>query len=153
MLNLFSRPSKPETEGKKELRPGHALQFSRDGLQVWRYWNVKSESHLESFEDTVEHVRLLVTDAIERQLVSDVPLCTFLSGGLDSSIITAIAAEKFQREGKEPLHTYSIDYEDNAKFFVPLHPKQQKHKCHLKNQRTFLSTLYKQLIKLLYLNV
>ena len=104
-------------KGIKELRPGHALQFSRDGLQVWRYWNVKSESHLESFEDTVEHVRLLVTDAIERQLVSDVPLCTFLSGGLDSSIITAIAAEKFQREGKEPLHTYSIDYEDNAKFF------------------------------------
>lgn len=101
----------------KELRPGHGLQFSRDGLQVWRYWNVQSKPHTESFEETVEHVKYLVTDAIERQLVSDVPLCTFLSGGLDSSIITAIAVKKYQQENRQ-LHTYSIDYEENDKFFI-----------------------------------
>ena len=101
-----------------ELRPAHAMTFSRDGLSIWRYWNVKSEAHEESLDETVEQVRYLVTDAVKRQLVSDVPLCTFLSGGLDSSAITAIAAKQFYDEGKPPLHTYSIDYEDNASHFV-----------------------------------
>ncbi|MBK3494673.1 asparagine synthase (glutamine-hydrolyzing) [Viridibacillus sp. YIM B01967] len=100
-----------------ELRPAHALTFTKGGLRIWRYWNVKSSEHIDSFDHTVTNVRDLVTDAVERQLVSDVPLCTFLSGGLDSSIITAIAANKYKKGGNEVLHTYSIDYEDNAKFF------------------------------------
>jgi asparagine synthase (glutamine-hydrolysing) len=104
-------------KGVKELRPGHALTFNRDGLKIWRYWNVKSEKHLESFEETVEKVRFLVKDAITRQLVSDVPLCTFLSGGVDSSAITAIAANAIREEGKGQLHTFSIDYEGNDQFF------------------------------------
>ena len=104
-------------KGISELKPGHALQFSRNGLKIWQYWNVESKEHTETLDETIEHVRFLVTDAIERQLVSDVPLCTFLSGGLDSSIITAIAAKKYESEGKR-LHTYSIDYEDNEKFFA-----------------------------------
>ncbi len=104
-------------QGIYELRPGHALQYSRNGLRIWRYWNVESKEHKESFDETVEQVRELVTDAVERQLVSDVPLCTFLSGGLDSSIITAIAAKRYETEGQK-LHTYSIDYEDNEKFFA-----------------------------------
>lgn len=100
-----------------ELRPGHVLTFSREGLNIWRYWNVESKVHQESLEETVEQVHFLVTDAVKRQLVSDVPLCTFLSGGLDSSAITAIAARQFQQEGKPALNTYSIDYEDNASHF------------------------------------
>ncbi|HYK74979.1 MAG TPA: asparagine synthase (glutamine-hydrolyzing) [Pseudoneobacillus sp.] len=101
----------------KELRPGHALIFNRNGLKIWRYWSVKSEEHQDSFTQTVEKVRYLVKDAVTRQLVSDVPLCTFLSGGVDSSAITAIAAEAFKKEGKGPLHTYSIDYEGNNDYF------------------------------------
>ncbi|MFJ7728079.1 asparagine synthase (glutamine-hydrolyzing) [Neobacillus sp. NPDC097160] len=104
-------------KGMKELRPAHALTFSKNGLKIWRYWNVKSEEHKESVEETAEKVRFLVTDAVTRQLVSDVPLCTFLSGGLDSSIITAIAAKGFEEKGKGQLHTYSIDYEGNDQFF------------------------------------
>ena len=104
-------------KGIKELRPGHALSLDLNGLKVWRYWNVKSEEHQDTVEDTIGKVRELVTDAVTRQLVSDVPLCTFLSGGVDSSAITAIAAKQFAQEGKGQLHTYSIDYEDNAKFF------------------------------------
>jgi asparagine synthase (glutamine-hydrolysing) len=104
-------------KGITELRPGHALTFSKNGLKIWRYWNVKSEVHRDSFLDTVDKVRFLVKDAVTRQLVSDVPLCTFLSGGVDSSAITAIAAEAFRREGKGQLHTYSIDYEGNDKHF------------------------------------
>lgn len=103
--------------GIDELRPGHALTFSKDGLKVWRYWNVVSEEHTHNFEETVEQVRFLLQDAITRQLVSDVPLCTFLSGGVDSSAITAFAAMAYEQEGKGKLHTYSIDYEDNEKYF------------------------------------
>ncbi|CAM5197304.1 asparagine synthase (glutamine-hydrolyzing) OS=Ureibacillus acetophenoni OX=614649 GN=SAMN05877842_1225 PE=3 SV=1 [Ureibacillus acetophenoni] len=110
-------PSNGVFKGISELRPGHGLQYSRNGLKIWRYWNVESKEHKESLDETVEHVRELVIDAVERQLVSDVPLCTFLSGGLDSSIITAIAAKKYEKEGRK-LHTYSIDYEDNEKFFA-----------------------------------
>ncbi|AXI39353.1 asparagine synthase (glutamine-hydrolyzing) [Bacillaceae bacterium ZC4] len=104
-------------KGIEELRPAHALVFNRDGLKIWRYWNVKSHPHEDSFEETVEKVRELLIDAVTRQLVSDVPLCTFLSGGLDSSAITAIAARTFENEGKGHLHTYSIDYEGNSEYF------------------------------------
>ncbi len=105
-------------KGMKELRPAHALTFSKNGLKIWRYWNVISEEHKESIEETAEKVRFLVTDAVKRQLVSDVPLCTFLSGGLDSSIITAIAANGFAEQNKGRLHTYSIDYEGNDHYFT-----------------------------------
>ncbi len=104
-------------EGINELRPAHALTFTRDGLHIWRYWNVESKQHTDSLDETTDRVRFLVTDAVERQLVSDVPLSTFLSGGIDSSIITAIAANAYAKDGKGPLHTYSIDYENNSQHF------------------------------------
>lgn len=116
-------PSKPP--GKSlfhnihELRPGYAMRYSKEGLRIWQYWQLQSKKHEESLEETIDHVRYLLTDAIERQLVSDVPICTFLSGGLDSSIITGIAANSFQQQKKGKLHTYSIDYEDNERFFNP----------------------------------
>ncbi|WP_019414189.1 asparagine synthase (glutamine-hydrolyzing) [Paenisporosarcina sp. TG20] len=111
------KPGSGVFHGVNELRPAHALTVSRQGLRIWRYWNVKSEVHTDTIDETAEKVRFLVTDAVERQLVSDVPLCTFLSGGLDSSAITAIAANRYKQDGKGKLHTYSIDYEDNVKFF------------------------------------
>lgn len=109
-------PGNGVLKGIEELEPGCALKFSKAGLKQWRYWNVQSKVHEHTFEETVDHVRFLVTDSIKRQLVSDVPLCTFLSGGLDSSIITAIAANTYNAEGNR-LHTYSIDYEGNQQFF------------------------------------
>ncbi|MFS0782918.1 asparagine synthase (glutamine-hydrolyzing) [Bacillus sp. 1P06AnD] len=107
--------------GIKEVRPAHALRLSRQGLKMWRYWNVKSGEHTENMEQTAEKVRFLVEDAIIRQLVSDVPLCTFLSGGIDSSVITAIAADHYKKTNQGPLHTYSIDYEDNALYYKGNH--------------------------------
>jgi asparagine synthase (glutamine-hydrolysing) len=104
--------------GIQELRPAHALTLSaHQGLRIWRYWNVKSEEHTDTLDETAEKVRFLFTDAVTRQLVSDVPLCTFLSGGVDSSAITAIAANSYKDQGKGSLHTYSIDYQDNDMFF------------------------------------
>lgn len=103
--------------GIKELRPAHVLTYTRDGLKIWRYWNVESRKHLHSVEETVEQVKFLVKDAVERQLVADVPVCTFLSGGIDSSALSAIASDYFKREGRGTLHTYSIDYERNSEYF------------------------------------
>ena len=68
-------------------------------------------------DKTKKDVRDLLVEIIENQLVSDVPVCTFLSGGLDSSIISKVAYDAFEREGKETLNTFSIDYQDNNKFF------------------------------------
>ncbi|MGA3602914.1 asparagine synthase (glutamine-hydrolyzing) [Lysinibacillus agricola] len=112
-------PGKSLFQNINELRPGYAMRFSREGIRLWQYWKLQSKRHEEPLEETIDHVRFLLTDAIERQLVSDVPICTFLSGGLDSSIITGIAANMFQQQNKGTLHTYSIDYEDNERFFNP----------------------------------
>ncbi|WP_079529386.1 asparagine synthase (glutamine-hydrolyzing) [Halobacillus hunanensis] len=104
-------------DGIHELRPGHCAVFEQGKLTINRYWNVKSEEHTDSWQETVERVRELFTDAVERQLVSDVKLGTFLSGGVDSSAITAIAADHYQQNNKGTLQTYSIDYEEQEKFF------------------------------------
>ena len=83
------------------------------------WWTLESRVHTENYEDTVAHLRTLLEGAIRRQLVSDVPLATLLSGGLDSSIITAVAARAYEAAGDPPLETYSFDYTDNEKYFRP----------------------------------
>ena len=103
--------------GISELRPAHACIFNQNGFKQWRYWNVDSQKHNHSLQETIENVSFLVRDAIKRQLVSDVPLCTFLSGGVDSSAISAIAADHYRNEGRSQLNTYSIDYEQNDQYF------------------------------------
>ncbi len=104
-------------KGIEELRPGECAVFDEAGLHRRVYWKLTARPHTETLDETAEHLESLLRDSIERQLVSDVPLCTFLSGGLDSSLISAVAARKFAGEGKR-LSTYSIDYKDNRKNFV-----------------------------------
>jgi len=99
-----------------ELAPGCCGYFTRNGLKVRRYWRLTDGEHTDDFEKTTHEVERLVVDSIERQLVSDVPVCTFLSGGLDSSIISAVAARHMAQKG-EVLHTYSVHYKDNEKYF------------------------------------
>lgn len=103
--------------GVSELRPGHCLIHGRSGTHISQYWALESKPHTDDLATTVETVRELVLDAVKRQLVSDMPIATLLSGGLDSSAITAIAAGVFQEDGRAPLHTWSIDYRDNDRFF------------------------------------
>ena len=109
-------PGASAFEEINELKPGECLTFDKNGFKIKKYWALKAAEHTDSFEETAEKIRLLLKDSIKRQLVSDVPLCCFLSGGLDSSIISATAAEKYREEG-EVLTTYSVDYTDNAKYF------------------------------------
>ncbi|MCX7774389.1 MAG: asparagine synthase (glutamine-hydrolyzing), partial [Clostridia bacterium] len=102
-----------------EVKPAYSILFNVNGMRETCYWSLESSPHMDSPEETVEKVSWWVKDAVKRQLVADVPLCTFLSGGLDSSIITAVAAKEFEKVRGETLHTYSIDYLDNDKFFRP----------------------------------
>ena len=100
----------------EELPPATCGYFDEKGLRTWKYWQLEDREHTDNLKTTVEKVRYLVTDSIERQLVSDVPVCTFLSGGLDSSIISSVADRYFTEKG-EKLHTFSLDYKDNDIYF------------------------------------
>lgn len=101
----------------KELRPGHMMIFSRAGLRKMVYWKLEAEPHTDEAEQTAANIRSLLQDTMERQLISDVPVCTLLSGGLDSSALTALAVDYYKRTGQGQVHTYSIDYVDNDKHF------------------------------------
>ena len=100
-----------------ELKPANYMVYNESGTHLKRYWKLKSKPHKDNFEQTCEKVQYLLEDSIKNQLVSDVPLCTFLSGGLDSSIITLYAAEYCKNHGLPTLDTYSVDYVDNDKNF------------------------------------
>ncbi|HBQ87182.1 MAG TPA: asparagine synthase (glutamine-hydrolyzing) [Syntrophomonas sp.] len=105
-------------KGIQELKPGHCIIYNRQGLRVKQYWRLVSKPHGEDLETTVVHLREMLKDIVVRQTVADVPVCTLLSGGLDSSAITAFAAGAFQARG-EKIQTFSVDYVDNDRFFVP----------------------------------
>lgn len=99
-----------------EVMPGHYLIYDRNGLHDHLYWDLTSAEHTDSYRDTVEKTSYLVRDAIRRQMISDVPVCTFLSGGIDSSIVTAVAADYLKEQG-EMLNTFSFDFTENDKYF------------------------------------
>lgn len=99
-----------------ELKPGHFALFDREGFRQKAYWQLQAREHEEDYQDTVEHVAFLVRDAVERQMVSDVPVCSFLSGGVDSSIVTALAANFLGKRGQN-LNTFSFDFTGNGQYF------------------------------------
>ncbi len=105
--------------GIYELRPGHCMVYDRSGTRLRKYWALESKPHEDDIDSTANKVRELVRDTVERQLVSDVPICTLLSGGLDSSAITAFAARAYDRSAMGRVDTFSVDYADNENYFKP----------------------------------
>lgn len=103
-------------KGIKELRAAHYLTYKAGIIDIKRYWNVKDKKFDDTFEVCSTKVRRMLMDSIKRQMVSDVGISTFLSGGLDSSIITAVVSNELKKQN-QVLDTYSIDYEDNDKYF------------------------------------
>ncbi len=100
-----------------ELKPANYMIYNDNGIYIKRYWKLRSKPHEENFDETCNRVLYLLEDSIKSQLVSDVPLCTFLSGGLDSSIISLYASEYCKEHNLPKLNTYSVDYIDNDKNF------------------------------------
>ncbi len=99
-------------QGVEEVLPGHFMECGEDCVREHCYWKLESRPHEESWEETAEKMRWLVVDAVRMQMLSDVPVCTFLSGGVDSSLVTAICSRELQKQGKV-LDTYSFDFKDN----------------------------------------
>lgn len=104
-------------KGIQEVKPGHYIEIDYHDICEHKYWGLQAEEHTKSYEETVELTRFLVEDSIKRQMVSDVPIATFLSGGIDSSIVSAICAAELKKKG-EKLGTFSFDFVDNDKYFV-----------------------------------
>ncbi|HIW84933.1 MAG TPA: asparagine synthase (glutamine-hydrolyzing) [Candidatus Eubacterium faecipullorum] len=129
----------------KELPPATYLKFSGGKYEIKEYWQLKAAEHTENENETIEHTHFLVTDAIRRQLISDVPLCTFLSGGLDSSIISRVASDDYRRKGKT-LDTYSVDYTDNDKYFKKSLFQPNKDSDYIDRISGYLSTDHKNII-------
>jgi asparagine synthase (glutamine-hydrolysing) len=116
ILSFVRTPGSGIYRDVHELRPGHRAICNEKGMHINRYWSLCSAPHPDDLQTTAEHIRTLLEDAVKLQLIADVPVATLLSGGLDSSLLTALAAREFKPEGKT-LHTYSLDFVDSAQNF------------------------------------
>ena len=119
---LFMAPARVNGEGIfkdiLELKPAHCGTCDMSGLKISRYWLPKVNPVIESAGEAALHTRFLLENSIKRQLVSDVPLSVLLSGGLDSSVVSAVAAFDCRENGKT-LSTYSFEYEKSKENFKP----------------------------------
>ncbi|MFF2401697.1 asparagine synthase (glutamine-hydrolyzing) [Streptomyces goshikiensis] len=115
----FNRPP-GETiwDGVAEVVPGTVVTVGRGGIRSHTYWRLESHEHTDDLDTTVERVHDLLDDTVGRQLVADVPTCVLLSGGLDSSAITGLAARRRAAEDL-PLHTFAVDFTGESTHFVP----------------------------------
>ncbi len=143
-------------DGVSEIVPGCFALFGERGAEFHRYWDLKSEVHTDSYKDTVDKVSFLVRDAITRQMISDVPVCSFLSGGIDSSIVTAVAAEFMKKSGSR-LNTFSFDFKGNDKYFSSNSFQPERDRpyvdimlSHINTNHTYLECDEKELADLLY---
>lgn len=118
---LLLGPARPPESGVfrqiKSLLPGHFAVLAPENFTDHVYWQLEAHEHEDDLPTTIERTHTLICDAARRQLVSDVPLACFLSGGLDSSILSMLAAKDYAARG-ETLHTWSVDYRDNDKYFT-----------------------------------
>lgn len=122
---LFLRtPGRVPFQGMAEVKPGHLLRVRRGGLEEARYWRLEAKPHPHDRDETIAHIRALLDDIVARQLMSDVPLCALLSGGLDSSSVTALAQRARKARGGANLATFCVDFVGHTEGFQadPIRP-------------------------------
>ncbi|MEO3977690.1 asparagine synthase (glutamine-hydrolyzing) [Streptomyces sp. CAU 1734] len=120
LLGFTKTPGHAVYKDMYELRPGHTLRITRGGGHTpRRYWAVESHEHTDDLDTTIGRVRELLEDIVDRQLVADVPVGTLLSGGLDSSVITALAARRRTALGLEPIQSFALNFDHHADHFRP----------------------------------
>ncbi|MGN1148938.1 MAG: asparagine synthase (glutamine-hydrolyzing) [Lachnospiraceae bacterium] len=112
-LGPAKTPGKGVWKDISEVLPGHCMEVRKEGVRDYPYWKLTSHPHEDSYKETVEKTEYLVTDAVKKQMLSDVPICTFLSGGLDSSLVSAICSAELKKKDRQ-LDTYSFDFVDNG---------------------------------------
>ncbi|GAA0338568.1 asparagine synthase (glutamine-hydrolyzing) [Streptomyces blastmyceticus] len=112
-LSVVKTPTHAIYRDLREVRPGHVVRVHRGGVTPQRYWALEARPHTDDLDTTIATVRDLLSDTVERQLVSDVPLSSLLSGGLDSSAITGFAA------ARGPVRSFDVDYVGYTENFRP----------------------------------
>jgi asparagine synthase (glutamine-hydrolysing) len=124
LAELFSQvgtgtPGHGVYRGLCQVRPGTLVRAGRDGIRTSAYWTLEAREHADDLATTAGTVRELLADAVDRQTVADVPLCSLLSGGLDSSVLSALAAGSLRRRDHGKLATFSVDFAGSIDAFMP----------------------------------
>ena len=143
-------------ENIREVLPGHYLHIDKGGVEDIVYWQLISNHHEDSLEETIDKTAFLIEDSIKMQMLSDIPVCSFLSGGIDSSIISAICSKEALSNGCS-LATYSFDFKENNIYFTSNnfqpsedYPYVNIMKEHIKSKHTYLECSYDDLYELLF---
>ncbi|WP_086704454.1 asparagine synthase (glutamine-hydrolyzing), partial [Streptomyces tricolor] len=114
---MVKTPGHAVWDGMREVEPGTVVTVDRSGLSTRVYWRLETRPHTDDRDTTIATVRSLLDDIVRRQLVADVPRCTLLSGGLDSSAMTALAARQLAAQG-EKVRSFAVDFVGQAENFV-----------------------------------
>jgi len=118
IFSIVKTPGHAVFQGMFEVKPGTIMKFNRKGKSERQYWQLEAHEHTDDLETTIDEIRNLLTDIVQRQMVADVPLGTLLSGGLDSSALTALGAKVLKsQDRKDPLLAFSIDFIGHAENF------------------------------------
>jgi len=100
--------------GIEELPPAHWMSVDRSGAaRCEPYWRPPPISRSSTRLGVVEATSEVISEAVEHRLAADVPLGCFLSGGIDSSLVAAFAAEHLRRRGEGPLRTFNLSVEES----------------------------------------
>jgi asparagine synthase (glutamine-hydrolysing) len=119
VLVLVKNPERTAYAGMHEVRPGQMVRVNRSGLVKTRYWQLTAYQHEHNLTRTIETVADLMHDIVRRHVVTDVPLCSLLSGGLDSSALTALADRAVLRQQGRHIRSFSVDFVGQEQHFVP----------------------------------
>ncbi|MFK0157044.1 asparagine synthase (glutamine-hydrolyzing) [Streptomyces sp. NPDC090493] len=117
LFTMVKTPGHAVWDGMREVEPGTVVTVDRNGLRTRAYWRLETRPHPDDRDTTVATVRELLDDIVRRQLVADVPRCTLLSGGLDSSAMTALAARQLAVHG-EKVRSFAVDFVGRTDNFV-----------------------------------
>jgi asparagine synthase (glutamine-hydrolysing) len=115
LFGFVKAPGRAVWAGMREVRPGAMVIVDRSGLRERGYWRLEVAGHRDDLETTVRRVRELLEASVGRQLEADVPQCVLLSGGLDSSALTALAGRRMAERG-EQARTFVVDFEQPEAF-------------------------------------
>ncbi|MER7400373.1 asparagine synthase (glutamine-hydrolyzing) [Streptomyces sp. NPDC000151] len=118
LFAFVKTPGHAVYEGMREVEPGTVVTLTKNGLRTRVYWTLETKQHTDDQETSIAHVRSLLDDIVRRQLVADVPRCTLLSGGLDSSAMTALAAQQLAAEDKT-VRSFAVDFVGQTENFTP----------------------------------
>jgi asparagine synthase (glutamine-hydrolysing) len=119
IFSMVKTPGFAVFRGMREVLPGQIVRIGRSGLTSRRYWTLQAREHTDDLDTTVATVRALLEDIVARQIISDVPLCALLSGGLDSSVITALAAARYRADGLGTARSFAVDFAGYTDNFEP----------------------------------